>query len=106
MALNCIRSICFPYTIEKQKDGSWIFFNREYMPIGFNTSVDNRGSNLPIAHKIKGLGDKTLQKLSYKGTVSDVIYLYKDGCIPTSSPQAMKSYLKKLEILLKLDVKF
>ena len=32
------RAVYFPYCIEKQADGTWVVLNRQYKPVGFNTS--------------------------------------------------------------------
>jgi hypothetical protein len=31
-------AVFFPYCIEKQRDDSWVVLNRQYKPVGFNTS--------------------------------------------------------------------
>jgi hypothetical protein len=103
MAIENVRAVYFPYCIEKCADGSWVLLNRNYKPIGFNTSEFINYSDYPVAMKIKGLGQSTLKKLSYKDEEpGDRVYLYNDGCIPTMSGAAMSAYLKKLEILLNL----
>lgn len=103
MAIENVRAVYFPYCIDKQDDDSWVLLNRNYKPVGFNTGDFIKYEEYPVSMKLKGLGPGTLKKLSYKqeGT-GDRIFLYDDGCVPTSSAQAMSSYLKKLEILLKL----
>ncbi len=102
MAIDNIRAIYFPYCIQKQKDGAWVLLNRNYKPVGFNVSNFMDYSEHPVSIRLIGLGSGTLKKLSYDGSGGDMVYLYNDGCVPTSSPTAMKSYLKKLEILMKL----
>jgi len=104
MAIENVRAVYFPYCIEKCADGSWVLLNRNYKPVGFNTSNFINYADYPVAMKLKGLGPSTLKKLSYKDEEpSDRVYLYNDGCVPTSSSAAMNAYLKKLEILLKLQ---
>ncbi|MCX7067482.1 MAG: hypothetical protein NTW85_07305 [Methylococcales bacterium] len=107
MAIENVRAVYFPYCIEKQEDGSWLILNRNYKPVGFNTSEHIIYSDYPVSVKLKGLGKETLKKLSWndKEELGNRIYLYNDGCIPTSSPQAMSAYLKKIEVLLKLETK-
>lgn len=98
-----VRAVYFPYCIEKCADGSWVLLNRNYKPVGFNTSEFITYADYPVAMKIKGLSPSKLKKLSYKDEEpADRVYLYNDGCIPTSSSAAMSEYIKKLEILLKL----
>ncbi|WNC72726.1 hypothetical protein RGQ13_01725 [Thalassotalea psychrophila] len=103
MSIVNVRAVYFPYCIQKKEDGSWLMLNRNYRPVGFNTDDFLKYDELPVSIKLKGIGPATLKKLSYKGEASDTVYLYNDGCVPTSSETAMSSYLKKLEILLKLQ---
>ncbi|MCD4820754.1 MAG: hypothetical protein K8R11_01465 [Methanococcoides sp.] len=104
MAIENVRAVYFPYCIEKQEDGSWVLLNRNYKPVGFNTGDFIRYEEYPVSMKLKGIGPATLKKLSDKNEdIEDRVYLYNDSCVPTSSAQAMSSYLKKLEVLLKLQ---
>ncbi|TAE59412.1 MAG: hypothetical protein EAZ76_05520 [Nostocales cyanobacterium] len=99
------RAIFFPYCLQKQSDGRYVVLNRRYKPLGFNTLEHIEYEKYPICVKLKGLGSKTAAKLSWNGdSNTDIIYLYNDGCIPTNSSQDMKNYLKRLEILAKLQV--
>jgi hypothetical protein len=99
------RAVYLPYCIEKQKDGSWVILNRQYKPVGFNTDDFIDYSQYPVSAVLKGIGPAKLAKLSYTGKADgDRVYLYNDGCNPTRSETDMKSYLKKLEILAKLDL--
>lgn len=103
MAIKNVRAVYFPYCIQKEDDDTWVLLNRNYKPVGFNTDEFIDYGDYPVSMKLKGIGSATLKKLSYKNEEpTDRVYLYNDGCVPTSSTQAMASYLKKLEILLKL----
>ena len=102
MAIIDVRAVYFPYCLQKQEDGSWVLLNRNYKPVGFNTDDYIKYEDYPVSIKLKGLREKTLQAISHDGEVSDNIFLYDDGCVPTSSSSSMASYLKKVEILLKL----
>ena len=108
MAIENVRAVYFPYCIEKQSDGTWVLLNRNYKPVGFNTDDFINYDDYPVSIKITGIGPAKLKKISYKSTepIGDRVYLYNDGCVPTSSPEAMASYLKKLEILLKLSTPY
>lgn len=93
----------FVYCIRKQEDGTWLLLNRNYKPVGFNTDEHLKYDDYPVSARNKGLGAATLKKLSFNGEGSgDTVYLYNDGCVPTSSNEHMKSYLEKLQILLKI----
>lgn len=98
-------SIYFPYCIEKQSDGTWVVLNRQYKPVGFNTSDYIKYEEFPVSAKLQGIGPAIAKKLAYDGEVSgDRIYLYNDGCTPTHSRADMDAYLKKLELLAKLGL--
>ncbi len=104
MAIENVRAVYFPYCLQKQEDGSWVLLNRNYKPIGFNTAGFIKYEEYPVSMKIKGLGPETLKKLSCKGeNPSEIVYLYDDGCNPSSSDLAMSKYLEKIAILLKLQ---
>jgi hypothetical protein len=105
MALDEFRSIYLPYCIEKQQDGSWVVLNREYKPVGFNTTEWITYSDFPVSVRLKGLGPAKLARISYNGSVEgNRVFLYDDGCIPTSNAHARKAYLERLFILAKLQV--
>src|SRR3989338_2611569 len=75
------RAVCFPYCIQKQSDGSWVVLNRQYKPVGFNTSEYIEYEKFPVSAKLQGIGSAISKKLSYSGDASgDRIYLYNDGC--------------------------
>lgn len=78
------RAVYFPYCIEKLPDDSWVVLNRQYKPVGFNTSAFINYEQYPVSAKLKGIGPAVAKKLSYSNEASgDRIYLYNDGCIPT-----------------------
>lgn len=97
------RAVYFPYCIEKQADNTWVILNREYKPVGFNTSDFIRYEDYPVSARLKGIGPGVCKKLSHTGEVEgDRIYLYNDGSAPTHTRGNMDAYLKKLDILAKL----
>ena len=94
-----------PYCLDRQDDGSYAVLNRSYKPVGFNTSERVDYSAHPVCVKLRGLGPAIARRLSCHGHDDlDRIYLYHDGCVPTRSPDAMESYLKRLRILARLKV--
>jgi hypothetical protein len=96
--------VYFPYCIERQENGSWVILNRNYKPVGLNTGKFIKYGDYPVSIRLKGLGPATLKRLSCKDEEpKGRVYLYTDSCIPTSGAKAMSSYLKKLEILLKIQ---
>lgn len=99
------RAVYFPYCIEKQSDGTWVVLNRQYKPVGFNTSEFINYEEYPVSAKLSGIGPGICKKLSYSGEAEgNRVYLYNDGCIPTNSQKYMDEYLKKLAILAKLSL--
>ncbi|WP_257281052.1 hypothetical protein [Endozoicomonas sp. ISHI1] len=103
MSTESVRHVYFPYCPEQQDDGSWVLLNRNYKPVGFNTTEFVSYEDHPVSINLKGLGQATLEKLSYNGEVNGKqVFLYNDGCIPTDNPESMKAYLTKLERLVKL----
>lgn len=104
MSIESVRAVYFPYCIQKQEDDSWVLLNRNYKPVGFNTSDFINYGDYPVSIKLKGIGLATLKNLSYNDEeTSNMVYLYNDSCVPSGSASAMSAYLKKLEILMKLQ---
>ena len=103
--LDDVRAAFLPYCLDKQPDGRYALLNREYKPVGFFTRDWINYADYPVLVTLKGLGPKTIERLSYKGSSDpERIYLYNDESVPTRSEQNMKEYLKRLSILAKLKV--
>jgi hypothetical protein len=97
------RAIFLPYCIQRLEDGRYVVLNRNYKPLGFQTTEHLKYEDYPIPVRFKGLTAKKAATLSAKCSGDlDVIYLYDDGCIPTASAADMKRYLSRLEILAKM----
>ena len=100
------RCIYLPYCLLKHDSGGYLILNRDYKPLGFSTTKHLTYEDYPIEAKFLRMSKTTAAKLSYeKSDNLDRIFLYNDGCIPTSSEQNMKQYLEKLKILAKLKIK-
>lgn len=121
MALTDFFRINLPYGIARNENGDWMAFNREYLPIGFNTkngnSFDiNKGSELPVYTKYKSMREDFLLKLSYdgengvkrdeKGEIISV-WLYNDRTNPQSNDtiEYWDKYFEKIRALAKKDRK-
>ena len=105
MMLADFRSVFLPYCIKRLDDQRHVVLNRGYKPLGFATSEHVDYENFPICVQLRGLGAAKARELSWnKSDDLDNIYLYNDGCVPTSSREAMDSYLSKLCILAALGV--
>lgn len=106
MALQDFRAIYLPYCLLKQPNGGYVVLNREYKPIGFNTTNRVNYEDYPIMTKFKSLTKKVAAKLSWsKSENVDEIFLYNDGTNPLNSKKNMDAYLKKIERLAKLKRK-
>lgn len=98
-----LRTVAFPYCLQRLGDGRYVLLNRKFKPIGFVTSDWVTYETQPVAVRLPGLTPARAAKLSYAGKPDlDTIYLYKDGCVPTASVAAMRDYLKRLELLMRL----
>lgn len=100
-----LRHTHFPYCITKLENGTYIVLNRNYKPIGFMTDEWVVYEDQPVGVKLKGLTPKKAAQLDHQGRENvDSIYLYGDGCVPTSSKKDMDAYLARLGILMKLKI--
>lgn len=101
-----VREALFPYGMEMQEDGSWVFFNRDYKPAGINTKGWVDYNSYPVKFKLKPFGGATREKLRLTSDPDDKrIYFYDDATQPTSSNANMQAYLNKLETIMRLEEK-
>lgn len=106
MALGDFRSAFMPYCVQQQPDGRYAVLNRDYKPVGFWTRAWIAYDLHPVLVKFPGLTGKVAAKLSWNGsTDTKSIYLYNDGCIPTSSAASMDAYLARVARLMKLKIR-
>lgn len=120
MALTDFFRINFPYGIKRNSKDEWIAFNREYMPLGWNSIVNQKSINqndvygdLPIYTKYQKLTDAKLIKLAWgeDGVKRDekdkiyMIFLYDDGTNPQSNPEYWSNYFDKIKVLANLTIK-
>lgn len=105
MALVNFGSICFPYCIKQNDNGSFVVLNREYEPLGFNNSNSGYSSmELPINtsyHELSLAYSKILKigdGVHIQNEGKD-IFLYDDATNPFYNKKYMKSYFDKLKIL-------
>lgn len=114
--------INLPYGIAKNSNGEWMAFNREYMPIGFNTNVLKRKpesdySDLPVYTKYREITKDLLLQISdnetdlHKDKEGNVVklFLYNDNTNPMNQAQdkieLWDKYFEKLKKLAKLNIK-
>ncbi|MBR8534412.1 hypothetical protein KDU71_02485 [Carboxylicivirga sediminis] len=119
--------INLPYGLYKNKNGQWMAFNREYLPLGFNDShtnlrdslgvLDSQPFNqLPIHTAYKGLTEKIIENIAQvidrkeNGEIWR-FFLYNDETNPMNNKPSKKrdnyfiEYFKKIERLSKLKIK-
>lgn len=121
MLTNFFR-INLPYGIAQNKDGEWMAFNREYMPLGYNSTTYKRTPGIsylesPIYTKFRGITEKFLYELvdepnhvsKDENGVIRFVFLYNDRTNPTNSSGPNKelwdNYFAKLKKLSNLSVK-
>ena len=100
----------FPYGMELQRSGAWVFFNRGYKPVGMSVGRFVRYGDWPVGVKLKDLDHHTIAGLSYTGAYDEewaipgqAVHFYDDGSVPTSSARKMDTYLAKLRTLMLLE---
>ena len=106
----------FPYGMQEQQDGTWVFFNRDYKPVGMNVGylpwVEYKDH--PVDFRLKGLDPATVAKLSVDGIDSpqpigmdgeNMIFFYDEKNDPLTSEEKMNAYLEKLKILMHLQTR-
>lgn len=96
-----LRQLMLVYCLQRQADGSYIALNRRYKPLGFATTERVDYDAFPIRFKFKrALSAAQVMALSCKGDSNpECIYLYLDGCVPTTSAADWKAYSARLERL-------
>ena len=94
-----------PYCVKQLQGGTYVLLNRDYKPIGFYSAEFVSYNGYPIAHEIKSLTPEIAAQISYNSDPSiTLIYLYGDGSVPTENKKNWDSYMKRLELLMKLHV--
>jgi hypothetical protein len=103
--MDKVSRVMFPYGMEKNQDGTWTLFNRQYKPLGIISKDWEIWDDPKHKLSLKGLGPSTLLKLDVNGEgKANRIYFYNDGCVPTASAQGMNSYLEKMRILMGIKI--
>lgn len=106
--------INLPYGLAKNDKGEWMAFNREYMPLGFNTNIKHElnlhaDTGYPVHTKYKGLREATIEKLAITpksierdndGKIKKV-WLYNDATNPSNDSKHWDAYLEKLKYISK-----
>lgn len=105
------RRLWFPYAVQKVNDaiGGWIILNRHYKPLGAPSNRWVKYEGIPPFMRIKRITRAQQRKLDHGERLAaplrldEIIWLYHDSIIPTSSQSNWTSYQKRLFILARLD---
>jgi hypothetical protein len=96
MGLFDIRAIVLPYCLKLQACGRYALLNRAYKPLGFYTREYINYGDFPVLITMRMTPQKAA-KISYaKDTNIREVFLYNDGCAPTSSPENWQAYTERL----------
>jgi len=119
MSLSNFFRVNLPYGIKQNSNGEWFAFNREYHPIGWNTTSeisiheDSAFAENPIYTRYKALTDSKLLKIAggeesvkrdSEGKIM-MVFLYNDGTNPSSKKEHWNAYFDKIKELSILEVK-
>lgn len=100
-----LRTTHFPYCLNRLQDGRYIILNRNYKPLGVQTSEWVTYETEPTVISIN-LTPAKAKAISWEGSENvDRVYLYNDGCIPTDGAAHMSAYLKRLGVLMNIKRK-
>lgn len=100
-AASEFRQVFLVYCLDQMADGSYVALNRRYKPVGVSSTEWVDYEALPVGFQFKrALSQRQIAALSCKGdTSAQRIYLYNDGCIPTSSVAHWRAYSERLQRL-------
>jgi hypothetical protein len=99
--------INLPFGIRRIQNGEWMAFNREYLPIGFNSSktaiTEDDMSRLTVSSRYAGLTDEFLMQIATPDRILrdetghiKSIYLYNETNYPLNNDECWKEYCDKL----------
>lgn len=107
--------INMPYGLKRQGGDKWIVFNREYVPLGWNSTVAKRSihdpkayGDLPIRTQYQGLTEKILLQVCHDpeggiqrddGGLITMVFLYSDRSNPTNDGKQWQQYFEKIKLL-------
>lgn len=120
MALTDFFRINLPYGIKKNSNDEWFIFNREYVPLGWNSTRGDKSifddvtfSKYPVYTKYKGLTENAILKIiknpdaiqrDEAGNISKVFF-YNDRTNPQSNPKYWDEYFEIIKSFSKFDKK-
>lgn len=120
MSLDDFFRINLPYGLKRNPDDTWFAFNREYVPIGWNSKEKHESIYIPYAFKefpihtkYKGLTENKILKIVgnadaiHRDNDGEIVtvHLYNSVTDPISSPENWKRYSQIIMSLSKLVIK-
>lgn len=118
MALTDFFRINLPYSMTKNSKNEWYVFNREYVPLGWNSTTkhksifdENAYPDFPLYTKYKGLTEKSILKIikdpdriqrNEAGEIVRVFFYY-DKTSPQSNPTYWNDYFEIIKTFSKFD---
>ena len=110
--------INLPYGLKINSNGEWFVFNREYVPLGWNTTEGDKSifndrtfSKYPVYTKYKGLTENAIMKIIKDDNAIQrdesgkivAVFFYNDGTNPQSNPKHWDDYFKIIKAFSKFD---
>ena len=118
MALTDFFRINLPYGMKKNSKNEWYVFNREYVPLGWNSTDkhksifdENAYPDFPLYTKYKGLTENAILKIikdadriqrNDAGEI-DRVFFYYDKTNPQSNPAYWNDYFEIIKAFSKFD---
>jgi len=118
MALTDFFRINLPYGLKRNDENEWFCFNREYLPLGWN-SKDNQESihkentyeTMPLYTKYKGLTENKILKIIKEPSsiqrdengIINRVFFYNDETNPKSSPKHWNDYFEIIKQFSQLN---
>ena len=118
MSLTDFFRINLPYGMKKNSKGEWYVFNREYIPLGWNTTAnqksiydENAYLDQPLYSKYKGLTETAILEIikdpervlrNEDGEV-DSVFFYNDRTNPKTSPEYWNDYFEIIKAFSKFN---
>jgi len=114
MSLDNFFSINLPYGLKRNANNEWFAFNREYLPLGWNSKKDQQTiyddspyGEFPVYTTYKNLHDDDLNAIAmdadsiYRDEQGrpHIVFLYSDNSNPVYAPQFWDAYFQKIKTL-------
>jgi len=119
MSLTDFFRINLPYGMQKNSNNEWFAFNREYMPLGWNSvekqvsiRKDNCYGEMPVYSKYEGLTDSKIMKIIkedfiYRDDNNNItsIFFYNDVTNPKLNTKYWNEYFRIIKEFSKFKKK-